>query len=85
MYNIYYNEYNFHLPYLPIFVSGIKFPEVLVSTVMMQMVIHSIQTAISMYVMYIHFDNPYLGDHFPTVTLLLLIGMEGMIFGKSTN
>lgn len=35
-----------------------------------------------MYVMYIHFDNPYLGDHVPTITILLLIGMEGMIFGK---
>lgn len=66
---------------LAVFVAGIKFSEVLVSTVMMQMIIHAVQTAISMYVMYIHFDNPYLGDHIPTVTILLLLGMEGMIFG----
>jgi ABC-type multidrug transport system ATPase subunit/ABC-type multidrug transport system permease subunit len=62
-------------------VSGIKFSEVLVSTVIMQMIIHAIQTAISMYVMYIYFDNPYIGDHFPTVLILILLGMEGMIFG----
>ncbi|XP_026813048.1 ABC transporter G family member 23-like [Rhopalosiphum maidis] len=62
-------------------VSGIKFTEVLVSTVIMQMIIHVVQTAISMYVMYIYFDNPYLGDHFPTVLILILLGVEGMIFG----
>jgi ABC-type multidrug transport system permease subunit len=62
-------------------VSGIKFSEVMVSTVIIQMMIHAIQTVISMYVMYVHFDNPYLGDHFPTITILLLLGMEGMIFG----
>jgi len=65
--------------------TGIKFTEVLVSTVIMQMVIHAMQTAISMYVMYIYFDNPYIGDHFPTILILILLGMEGMIFGKSTN
>ncbi|XP_025200629.1 ABC transporter G family member 23-like [Melanaphis sacchari] len=62
-------------------VSGIKFSEVLLSTVIMQMIIHAMQVVISMYVMYIYFDNPYLGDHFPTVLILLLLGMEGMIFG----
>lgn len=62
-------------------VSGIKFTEVLVSTVIMQMIIHAIQTAISMYVMYVYFDNPYIGDHFPTILILILLGMEGMIFG----
>jgi len=62
-------------------VSGIKFPEVLVSTVIMQMVIHAMQTAVSMVVMYCYFDNPYLGDHLPAITILLLLGMEGMIFG----
>jgi len=67
------------------FIAGIKFTEVLVSTVIMQMTIHVMQTAISMYVMYIYFDNPYLGDHFLTVLILILIGVEGMIFGKSTH
>lgn len=67
------------------FIAGIKFTEVLVSTVIMQMTIHVMQMAISMYVMYIYFDNPYLGDHFLTVLILILIGVEGMIFGKSTN
>jgi len=67
------------------FIAGIKFTEVLVSTVIMQMTIHVMQTAISMYVMYVYFDNPYLGDHFLTVLILILIGVEGMIFGKSTN
>ncbi|VVC43850.1 Hypothetical protein CINCED_3A015312 [Cinara cedri] len=62
-------------------VSGIKFTEVMASSCVMQMTIHAIQTAISMYVMYVHFDNPYNGDHFTTVLILLLIGMEGMIFG----
>jgi len=49
----------------------------------MQMIIHAIQTVISMVVMYWYFDNPYLGDHLPAITILLLLGMEGMIFGKS--
>ncbi|KAL4131486.1 hypothetical protein QTP88_008794 [Uroleucon formosanum] len=62
-------------------VSGIQFSEVLVSTVIMQMIIHSMQMFVSMYVMYIYFDNPYVGDHFPTILILLLLGMEGMIFG----
>lgn len=70
---------------LAVLIAGIKFSEVLVSTVIMQMIIHAVQTAISMYVMYIYFDNPYIGDHLPTVTILLLLGMEGMIFGKSTK
>ncbi|XP_050542631.1 ABC transporter G family member 20-like [Daktulosphaira vitifoliae] len=62
-------------------VSGIQFSEILVSTAIMQMIIHTIQTLIAMYVMYIYFDNPYLGGHFVTISLLLLIGMEGMIYG----
>ncbi|XP_050422557.1 ABC transporter G family member 23-like isoform X2 [Adelges cooleyi] len=62
-------------------VSGVKFTEVLVSTVIIQMAIHGLQTLLAMYVMYIHFDNPYLGSHFPTMLLLMLLGMEGMIFG----
>lgn len=36
-----------------------------------------------MYVMYVYFDNPYVGQHLPTMTMLFLIGMEGMILGKS--
>lgn len=70
---------------MAVFIAGIKFSEVLVSTVTMQMIIHAIQTAISMYVMYVYFDNPYMGDHLPTVTILLLLGMEGMIFGELAN
>lgn len=66
-------------------IAGIQFSEVLVSTVIMQMIIHSMQMFVSMYVMYIYFDNPYVGDHFPTILILLLLGMEGMIFGKLTN
>lgn len=52
---------------------------------MIQLVIHIIQTAISTYVTYVHFDNPYLGDHLPVATILILLGMEGMIFGGSRN
>jgi len=67
------------------FIAGIKFSEVLVSTFIIQMIIHTMQMFLSMYVMYIYFDNPYIGDHFPTIVILLLLGFEGMIFGKLIN
>lgn len=67
---------------IAIFIAGIQVSEVLASTIVVQMIIHVIQIAVSMYVNFIHFDNPYLGDHFTTITILLLIGMEGMILGK---
>lgn len=50
-----------------------------------QMIVHAVQSAISMYVMYVVFDNPYLGSHIATVTILMLVGMEGMLVGKSTR
>lgn len=61
---------------------GVKFCEVVASMAITQVFVHAAQTAISMYVMYILFDNPYLGSHITTVTILMLIGMEGMLMGK---
>ncbi|VVC34716.1 Hypothetical protein CINCED_3A002860 [Cinara cedri] len=64
--------------------SGMNFIEIAFAQVLVQMIFIIIQTTLVMIVMFLVFDNPFVGDIFPSFTLLTLIGSGGMCFGFFT-
>ncbi|KAI5737468.1 hypothetical protein M8J76_013925 [Diaphorina citri] len=64
-----------------IMISGMKFIEIATAHLFVQFVFLGMQTIMLMVVMYIIFDNPYLGDTLTTFSLIFLIGVDGMFFG----
>lgn len=59
-----------------------NFIEIASAQVLVQMIFVIIQTTLVMVVMFVIFDNPFVGDVFPAFFLLTLIGAGGMCFGK---
>lgn len=59
-----------------------NFIEIALAQVLVQMVFIVIQTTLVMLVMFVIFDNPFVGDIFPSFLLLTMIGAGGMCFGK---
>uniref|UniRef100_A0A8D8V747 ABC transporter G family member 23 n=1 Tax=Cacopsylla melanoneura TaxID=428564 RepID=A0A8D8V747_9HEMI len=64
-----------------IMICGMKFIEIATAHLFVQFVFLGMQTIMLMVVMYIIFDNPYLGDTLTTFSLIFLIGIDGMFFG----
>lgn len=60
-----------------------NFIEIALAQVLVQMVFIIIQTTLVMLVMFVIFDNPFVGDIFPSFLLLTMIGAGGMCFGKT--
>lgn len=58
-----------------------NFLEIALAQVLVQTTFIIIQTTLVMTVMFIIFDNPFVGDIFPSFLLLALIGCGGMCFG----
>lgn len=58
-----------------------NFIEIASAQVIVQMAFIFIQTTLVMFVMFVLFDNPFVGDIFPAFMLLTLIGVGGMCFG----
>lgn len=56
--------------------------EILSSAVTIQVVVHFIQTVLSMIVMYWWFDNPLKGNIITLCSLMMLTGVFGMFFGN---
>ena len=56
--------------------------DVSMSVFAVQLVFHIIQTAVSMYVMYVMYENPMHGNLTVVCTLLLLAGTAGIFYGK---
>lgn len=56
--------------------------EIIISAVSIQVVVHFIQTALSMMVMYWWFDNPLKGSVITLCSLMMLTGISGMSFGR---
>lgn len=59
-----------------------NFIEIALAQVLVQMVFIIIQTTLVMLVMFVIFDNPFVGDIFPSFLLLTMVGAGGMCFGK---
>jgi hypothetical protein len=70
--------------YLCLLFPGMKFIEIATAHLFVQFVFLGMQTIMLMVVMYIIFDNPYLGDTLTTFSLIFLIGVDGMFFGENT-
>lgn len=64
------------------FFLGMNFIEIALAQVLVQMIFIIIQTTLVMLVMFVIFDNPFVGDIFPSFLLLTMIGAGGMCFGK---
>lgn len=58
-----------------------NFIEIALAQVLVQTIFIVIQTSLVMTVMFVIFDNPFVGDVFPSFLLLTLIGCGGMCFG----
>lgn len=58
-----------------------NFIEIALAQVLVQMSFIVIQTTMVMIVMFVIFDNPFVGDIFSPFLLLALIGAGGMCFG----
>lgn len=56
--------------------------EMMTSIVLIQMVVHIIQTTLVMILMYLVFDNPMEGSLFTLSVLMFITGISGMFFGK---
>lgn len=56
--------------------------EMMVSIILIQMVVHIIQTTLVMVVMYIVFDNPFEGSLITLSSLMFITGVAGMFFGR---
>ncbi|XP_025421950.1 ABC transporter G family member 23-like isoform X2 [Sipha flava] len=61
--------------------SGMNFIEIALAQVLVQTIFIVNQTTLVMTVMFAVFDNPFVGDIFPSFFLLTLIGCGGMCFG----
>lgn len=60
---------------------GMNFIEIALAQVLVQTIFIVNQTTLVMIVMFAVFDNPFVGDIFPSFLLLTLIGSGGMCFG----
>lgn len=56
--------------------------EMMASIILIQMVVHIMQTALVMVVMYIVFDNPLEGSLITLSLLMFITGIAGMFFGN---
>lgn len=64
--------------------SGMNFIEIALAQVLVQTIFIFIQTTLVMIVMFVIFDNPFVGNIFPSFLLLTMIGCGGMCFGFFT-
>ncbi|XP_050534362.1 ABC transporter G family member 23-like [Daktulosphaira vitifoliae] len=62
-------------------VAGVTVIEVLISHIVVQYIVLSIQTALMMLVLFVFFDNPMEGSLIWTLSLLFLTGTSGMCYG----
>ena len=62
-------------------IEGATMVEMMASIVLIQMVVHVIQTCLVMTVMYIVFDNPLEGSLTALSWLMVFTGVAGMFFG----
>ena len=56
--------------------------EMMASIILIQLVVHVVQTALVMTVMYCVFDNPFEGGFVTLCSLMMFTGVSGMFFGK---
>ena len=63
-------------------VAGVTMIEMMASVVVIQVVVHIIQTSLVMIVMYWVFDNPFEGSLTTLSILMMVTGFAGMFFGK---
>lgn len=61
---------------------GATMIEMMASIILIQMVVHIMQTALVMVVMYIVFDNPFEGSLITLSSLMFITGVAGMFFGN---
>lgn len=64
--------------------AGVTVTEVLLSHIVVQYIVLSIQTALMMLVLFVFFDNPMVGSLVWSLSLLFLTGTSGMCYGKVT-
>ncbi|VVC28742.1 AAA+ ATPase domain,P-loop containing nucleoside triphosphate hydrolase,ABC transporter-like,ABC-2 [Cinara cedri] len=62
-------------------VAGVTVTEVLLSHIVVQYIVLSVQTALMMLVLFVFFDNPMVGSLVWTLSLLFLTGTSGMCYG----
>jgi hypothetical protein len=56
--------------------------EVLLSHIVVQYIVLSVQTALMMLVLFVFFDNPMVGSLVWSLSLLFLTGTSGMCYGE---
>lgn len=59
--------------------------EVLLSHIVVQYIVLSVQTGLMMLVLFVFFDNPMVGSLVWSLSLLFLTGTSGMCYGKCLN
>lgn len=65
-----------------IFALGATMIEMMTSIAIIQMVVHVIQTALVMIVMFCVFNNPFAGSVITLSSLMIITGISGMFFGE---
>lgn len=65
-----------------LYIQGVTVTEVLLSHIVVQYIVLSVQTALMMLVLFVFFDNPMVGSLVWTLSLLFLTGTSGMCYGK---
>lgn len=61
---------------------GATIIEMMASIAIIQMVVHVIQTALVMIVMFCVFNNPFAGSVITLSSLMIITGISGMFFGE---
>ncbi len=67
-------KYHFH--------PGVSTIEMVMSLIFIQLVVHILQTAIVMSVLYLVYNNPMEGSLFTLCALMLITGTSGMFYGN---
>jgi len=61
---------------------GVTVTEVILSHIVVQYIVLSVQTALMMLVLFVFFDNPMVGSLVWSLSLLFLTGTSGMCYGE---
>lgn len=73
---------NIYVYYVYLIIKGVTVTEVLLSHIVVQYIVLSVQTALMMLVLFVFFDNPMVGSLVWSLSLLFLTGTSGMCYGK---